>query len=76
MGVTSVEIAFLGKMPTRKIFTRRNDHSKNMHREKYILEKKPDLLFKIPTEMYPECDKYSLGKYAWENYISSSGKWP
>lgn len=44
VGITSGEIAFLGKMPPRKIFTGRNDHSKNMHREKYILEKNPRLV--------------------------------
>ena len=32
VGITSGEIVFLGKMPTRKIFTRSKKCSKNKHR--------------------------------------------
>ena len=43
-----------GKNTYKKICTRRNDHSKNMHKEENILGKKTHLVFKTPTETYPE----------------------
>jgi vacuolar-type H+-ATPase subunit D/Vma8 len=56
-------------MPTRKIFTRRKKSLKSMHRGKYLLGKKSQLICKTSTETYPEWNKYPLGEYARETYI-------
>jgi hypothetical protein len=40
-----------------------------MHRGKYLLGKKSQLICKTSTETYPEWNKYPLGEYARETYI-------